>query len=53
MTPFLIIQRLSVISMVLEVLHRVLLAIMNAIRLMLSEEYREEIFGKSEEVAQA
>ena len=45
-----LLKHLSIIAFVLEVLHRLVTVIMNLVRLVISPEYREEIFGEPDEV---
>jgi hypothetical protein len=47
MTLLDLLQKLSALALVLEILHRTVLAIINALRLVFSAEYRAEIFGAS------
>ena len=40
-----LIKHLTIIGLVLEVIHRIVVVIINAIRLLVSPEYRREVFG--------
>jgi len=44
-----ILQHLSTAALILEVLHRGVIALINAIRLLFSAEYRAEVFGRQDE----
>ncbi len=44
MSPTEIIKKLSVLALVLEIIHRAIIALTNMFRMLLSEDYRKEIF---------
>ena len=47
MNAALIFQKLSFFMLIFDVLQRVLLFIVNGIRMLLSEDYRKEVFGET------